>query len=87
MAHTWHSNFPTHFYYGYSLVTNSHAIQSGLLQNTVTNTKFNNILLLFTGRLQSIDYSLFFVFSSFDCTNRLQKYQYTIKRGETVLQC
>ena len=62
MAHTWQPNFPTHFYYGYSLVTNSHATQSGIFQNTATNNKFTDILLLYIGRLHSIDYSLFFSF-------------------------
>ena len=68
-------------------MTNSHATQSGILQNTATKTKLNNILLLYTGRLHSIDYSLFFLFSYFDWTNRLHKYHYTINRGETVSQC
>ena len=43
-------------------MTNSHATQSGILQNTATNNKFTDILLLYTGRLHSIDYSLFFSF-------------------------
>ena len=84
VAHTWQSIFPTHFYYGHSLVTNSHATQPGIIQNTATNTKFNIILLLYTGRLHSIDYSLFFLFSYSDWTNRLHKFQCTIKRGEIV---
>ena len=45
MAHTWQLNFPAHFYYGYSLVTNSHATQYGTVQNTATITKFYNIFL------------------------------------------
>ena len=43
-------------------MTNSHANKSGILENTATNTKLNIILLLYTGRLHSIDYSVFFLF-------------------------
>ena len=57
-------------------------------KNTATNIKFTDILLLYTGpQADFIPLTIHYFFSYFDWTNRLQKYQYTIKRGKTVSQC
>ena len=51
------------FYSGYSLGTNSITLQSGLLQNTATNTKFINILVFSTQAAFTLSIIPFLFFS------------------------
>ena len=85
VAHTWRLNFPANVYYGCSLVTNSHAIQSRILQNTATNTKYYNISLQIWPVLSY--YSIFFSFFFWTkwTTKYIQTRSNTNTKGSSVM--
>ena len=84
MPHTWQPNRPAHFYSGYSLVTDSLATQSGILQNTATNTNFYNIF-LHTWPIMLHSSINFFIFSGLLDYNRyIQTRSKTNTKGSSM---
>ena len=75
------------FFSGYSVATNSITTQSGLLQNTATNTKFINILFFFStqpGFILSI--IVFFLICLNYSTTELSIYMTEKKKNNSILQ-
>ena len=65
MAHTWQLKFFAYCILDIPLRLTHLLLSFDHSKNTATNTKFSDILSLYTGRLYSIDYSLFFPFLIF----------------------